>query len=435
MTAPTGLTLRAYDVGFGDCFLLSFKYGEKARHVLVDFGSTRSPTGKPGKGPYLERIAHQIAEDCDHKLTAVVVTHRHKDHISGFAITGNKGPGAIIRDLAPEIVIQPWTEDPKLAPDARGPPKGLRGAHLQRHLYLSSLTDMNHFAGHVRRAAKTLRGGDLKAARDQLDFLGDDNELANRSAVVNLMTMGKRKPQYLYSGAPCSLDTLLPGIRVHVLGPPTLDQDPRVASQTATQADEFWHLRASFWARRGAMARQGARAAKPLFPSALLDGVPWDARWYAWKAQRELADSLLSIVRTLDDAMNNTSLNLLIEVGRTCLLFPGDAQWENWRYALEQPKLRKLLARVNVYKVGHHGSLNATPKSMWKELANRGGKSKPNRLLALLSTKEHVHGSEAAHTEVPRKVLVDALEKDSTLLDTRHTAAGDLRITHELSLD
>jgi hypothetical protein len=166
-----------------------------------------------------------------------------------------------------------------------------------------------------------------------------------------------------------------------------------------------------------------------------LDGVPWDARWYAWKAQRELADSLLSIVRTLDDAMNNTSLNLLIEVGRTCLLFPGDAQWENWRYALEQPKLRKLLARVNVYKVGHHGSLNATPKSMWKELANRGGKSKPNRLLALLSTKEHVHGSEAAHTEVPRKVLVDALEKDSTLLDTRDTAAGDLRITHELSLD
>ena len=434
MATPTGVTLRAYDVGFGDCFLLSFKYGESARHVLVDFGSTRTPTGKPGKGPYLERIAHQIAEDCDHKLTAVVLTHRHKDHLSGFARDGSKGPGAIIRDLKPEIVIQPWTEDPKVAPDAKGPPKGVRGARLQRGLYLRSLKDMNHFAGYIRTAAKTLRGGDLKATREQLDFLGDDNELANRSAVLNLMDMGKRKARYLYTGAPSGLEALLPGVKVHVLGPPTLEQDPRVATQTDKQADEFWHLRASFWARRGALARQGSRAGKPLFPAALLERVPWDARWYAYKAQRELADSLLSIVRTLDDAMNNTSLNLLFEVGKTCLLFPGDAQWENWRYALEQPKYRKLLARVNVYKVGHHGSLNATPKSMWIELANRGGKSKPDRLLSLLSTKDHVHGSEDAHTEVPRQVLVNALEKDSTLIDTRKTEGADLRITHDLAL-
>jgi hypothetical protein len=434
MATPTGITLRAYDVGFGDCFLLSFKYGESARHVLVDFGSTRLPTNKPGKGPYLERIANQIAEDCDHKLTAVVVTHRHKDHMSGFAISGDKGPGAIIRALKPEVVIQPWTEDPKVAPDANGPPKGARGARLQRGLYLRSLTDMNHFASYVRRAAKTLRGSELKAAREQLDFLGDDNELANRTAVLNLMDMGKRKPRYLASGAPSGLETLLPGVKVHVLGPPTLAQDPRVATQTAKQADEFWHLRASFWARRGALARQRPGADKPLFPDALLKGVPWDARWYAYKAQRELADSLLSIVRTLDNAMNNTSLVLLFEVSKTCLLFPGDAQWENWRYALEQPKYCKLLARVNVYKVGHHGSLNATPKSMWKELANRGGKSKPDRLVALLSTKEHVHGSEAARTEVPRKLLVDALLKDSMLLDTRNTNDGDLRITHEMPL-
>ena len=122
MATPTGVTLRAYDVGFGDCFLLSFKYGESARHVLVDFGSTRTPTGKPGKGPYLERIAHQIAEDCDHKLTAVVLTH-----VQGPPVRLREGrqqrTGAIIRDLKPEIVIQPWTEDPKVAPDAKGPPE------------------------------------------------------------------------------------------------------------------------------------------------------------------------------------------------------------------------------------------------------------------------------------------------------------------------
>jgi hypothetical protein len=35
---PDSLTLRCYNVGFGDCFLLTFHYGEDDRHVLIDFG-------------------------------------------------------------------------------------------------------------------------------------------------------------------------------------------------------------------------------------------------------------------------------------------------------------------------------------------------------------------------------------------------------------
>lgn len=44
-----------------------------------------------------------------------------------------------------------------------------------------------------------------------------------------------------------------------------------------------------------------------------------------------------------------------------------------------------------------------------------------DRLLSLLSTRDHVHGSEDAGTEVPRKVLLEALEQDSMLLDARRT--------------
>ena len=91
-TKPDKVTLRTYDVGFGDCFLLSFHYGASAKHVLIDFGSTRNPTGKAGTGNYLERIANQIKQDAGNKLTAVVATHRHKDHISGFTMSGNQGP-------------------------------------------------------------------------------------------------------------------------------------------------------------------------------------------------------------------------------------------------------------------------------------------------------------------------------------------------------
>jgi hypothetical protein len=246
---------------------------------------------------------------------------------------------------------------------------------------------------------------------------------------MNLMTMGKRKPRYLYSGQSSGLDALLPGVKVHVLGPPTLEQDPRVKAQTEKEADEFWHLRTAFWSLRGAVARSTKDVAPPLFPRLVARGVPWDARWYRYHAQIEQAESLLSIVRTLDQAMNNTSLVLLFEIGDTCLLFPGDAQWENWRYALGQAKYRKLLARVNLYKVGHHGSLNATPKTLWKGFAQKGGAGKAGRLVSILSTKEGVHG-ETAKTAVPRTTLVTALKANSTLIDTRDAAASELsRVT------
>jgi len=41
---PTRVELRSYQVGFGDCFLLSFVYGDDdKRHVLIDFGTTALP--------------------------------------------------------------------------------------------------------------------------------------------------------------------------------------------------------------------------------------------------------------------------------------------------------------------------------------------------------------------------------------------------------
>lgn len=424
-TKPTQLTIRAYDVGFGDCFLLSFQYASDARHILIDFGSTGLPASKAGQSKYIERIAKQIQADCGGALTAVVATHRHRDHISGFNNAGNKGPGAIIRALKPQIVLQPWTEDPEAARDARKPTAHLRGAHLHRNLMLRNLEDMNHFAGFVQQAAQRLSGSHLRSVRAQLDFLGDDNSLKNRDSIVNLMTMGKRKPRYLYTGARSGLEKLLPGVKVHVLGPPTLEQDPRIKTQTDTQADEFWHLRAGFWARRGAVAKTKGSISAPLFPRQATSRIPWDVRWYRYHAQIEQAEALLSIVRTLDDAMNNTSLILLFEIGDTCLLFPGDAQWENWRYALAQEKYKKLLARVNVYKVGHHGSLNATPKTLWKGFDNKGGAGSAHRLLSLLSTRNGLHG-DSEETAVPRSTLVTALKANSTLIDTRDAKAAEL---------
>jgi len=185
--------------------------------------------------------------------------------------------------------------------------------------------------------------------------------------------------------------------------------------------------RAEFWAQHGQIARYAKATDGVLFPRHVETRHPWDMRWYRYQAQREQADNLLSIVRTLDSAMNNTSVILLFEVAGKSFLFPGDAQYENWMYALSHPDIVARLAKVDLYKVGHHGSLNATPKDLWNGFTARGTKTKKGRLVSVLSTLAGVHGSETAGTEVPRDPLVTALTKESNLLDTR--TAGDVQVT------
>ena len=122
--------------------------------------------------------------------------------------------------------------------------------------------------------------------------------------------------------------------------------------------------------------------------------------------------------------MNNTSVILLFQIGKKKMLFPGDAQIENWQFALNQKKYRSSLASVNLYKVGHHGSRNATPKALWNLFKNKSDKKSANRLLSLMSTMEGKHGSPHSHTEVPRETLVEELEHKSEFFTTQQLKGG-----------
>ena len=120
---PSSVEIRAYQVGFGDCFLVTFVYdATDRRSVLIDFGTTELPAVggnrlQPSK--HMPLIANEIQKDCEGRLTAVVATHRHADHISGFAtVTATGNSGEIIKQLKPKLVLQPWTEDPDAKTDA-----------------------------------------------------------------------------------------------------------------------------------------------------------------------------------------------------------------------------------------------------------------------------------------------------------------------------
>lgn len=432
--SPLALTIRAYQVGFGDCFLLTFHYQKQDRHVLIDFGSTYKPKKlKISLGELMSDVARDIARVCDGKLHAVVATHRHRDHISGFTTgTGGKeGPGDIIARCRPDVIIQPWTEDPQAQPDATKPTQTLS----RRKAFVAALNDMHFIAGSAVREARQLKtffktNPEMRlAAVKQIEFLGDDNKLANRSAIENLITMSRRKGTagepdarafYVYHGSQSGLEDILPGVTTSVLGPPTLEQTEGIRKQRSRDNEQFWHLQASAGGAVG-----GSR--KKLFPYASIhpkaENPPPHMRWFIRHMQAVRTEQLLSIVRDLDAQMNNTSLILLFKVRGKKLLFPGDAQIENWSYALfeapDKARTQKILSQVNLYKVGHHGSLNATPKTLWKLFENCSKEPKPGRLQTLISTMEgNPHGSKDSKTEVPRSALVTELKNNSDYFTT-----------------
>jgi hypothetical protein len=144
-----------------------------------------------------------------------------------------------------------------------------------------------------------------------------------------------------------------------------------------------------------------------------------ETAWFIKRLDAARGQQLLELVRILDSAMNNTSLILLFEACGKKLLFPGDAQIENWNYALSQERVKKLLAGVDVYKVGHHGSLNATPKTLWAGFTKKGEVGMSGRLKTFMSTCSGKHGSEERGTEVPRRKLVRELKAYSELFSTQ----------------
>ena len=78
------LRIRMYRVGFGDFFLVTVPTDDGPRHILIDCGVTPGKTKKGDIGTIKDAVAHMAAET-GKKLSLIIVTHRHQDHIIGFS--------------------------------------------------------------------------------------------------------------------------------------------------------------------------------------------------------------------------------------------------------------------------------------------------------------------------------------------------------------
>ena len=350
--APKTVRIRMYHVGFGDCFLLSFNAGDGARHILIDCG-----VHARGQIPELpmSKIVDAIGAETGKILDLVIATHRHQDHIAGFGepAFGSFKVGA---------VWMPWTEDPN---DQQA--NKLRKTHLA--------------------LVKALAGGHLvidtaKNALANLDLTGND-------AALKMLTSGfEEHPnvQYLRAGDKPNLGSDLKGLQVQVLGPP---DDPTFLAKMDPPAGHHYLGQSSSDVDKSLKLEPVRESWKLRHPSQELKEL-------AKEIDQALLGSEDELALALDNVVNNTSLVLLFTIGDKQFLFPGDAQWGNWKSWLDKFGADALKS-ICFYKVSHHGSLNATPTDAVKAMPQ-------GNFAAMASTQNTPFPS------VPKAALMKALD-------------------------
>ena len=221
-----------------------------------------------------------------------------------------------------------------------------------------------------------------------------------------------------------------PGLTVHVLGPSkdrdvVRDMDPPAGQSylrylaTAAAAEPGSSQRRPF-ARHFTIAPadyEGGKAG-PVAP----DEIKRTARTV-------MRDDDLAAAVSLDKAINGTSLMLMFEFGSAFLLFPGDAQWGTWNAALRDDISRELIARTTFYKVGHHGSHNATPVAFLADVLPANV-----RMWAAAASVHPVR----AWPEIPRQTLLAELRKRAervVLSDETGPGPAGTQVRPEIGVD
>lgn len=383
------IKIRMYNVGFGDCFLLEFP---KGRTMLVDAGFHSQGKGEFGGNDLVEQIVDDLqAISGKARIDVVVATHRHQDHVYAF---NSKSWGEV------EIgeVWLPWVED-------RDNKKAAQLWKKQKSFALQLQAALPTF-GLSPSDQHSVNFMLWNAGIDVPEF-GAAGGWSNKGALDTLHTGFKRrdspKPRFLpatESFPEGFTSDALPDVRVYVLGPP---RDPDLIQELDPEADGETYR---------ALALRGAAVG--------LDGgagglVPFDGSWYMpdgrtgilKSEERERindlarsADALLAAEK-VDDMINSTSLVLVIEFGKARMLLPGDAEWGTWKRILQNSDARALLHGATFLKVGHHGSHNATAKTLVEEVL-------PTNIPAMVSTQE---GDGNYRNNIPLGDLMTALEE------------------------
>lgn len=370
----SGIAIRAYVVGFGDCVLLSLPDGERQRHILVDFGRAPNDAASLGRFP---AIAKDIAERCKGRLDLIVMTHEHLDHMEGFYRE---------REVFDHIdVDQVWMSLPSDPDYYSRYPK----ARLEKRLQ-SALVE---FVGRAERKHMALHPAFLSLLQ---------NNVANKDRVDYLRKLGKKPPLYLARGqAAAAVARWSRHIKVRVLAP---EEDTSVYYASNARSRALTAALSTSLRDSGANAPdEGAQWTFPDVPRAKVDDLPGLSASDFGRLRRAIREDGVAAARFIDRAANNTSLCLMVEAAGKRLMLPGDAEMESWEKIREH--CAKDLAPVDFLKVSHHGSHNGTPTDLLDTLlpVRRASQAR-----VLVSTKRNVYGTK---NPVPDAALLKELQR------------------------
>lgn len=429
-TAAGTMHVRMYRSGLGDSFLLSFPAAQGEFHLLVDCGVFSGTAGEKQK---MLDVAADVRTRTGGHLHALAVTHEHYDHLIGF-----KHAKATFDALVVDEVWMSWVEGTSALA------KQLK--QIQDNLKLSlgqALVALRASAGadrarreHVANLQALLAFGGDPLAANYSQQLGD---------VMNDLRKRKGKPARLLEPHESFALPGVAGVRVFVLGPPRdmagirklndSTRDPQTYRDSAFAVSPH----ADFAAAVAARARGGTPPDEiaPFEPRYVRRERDVRAKDYAHGAffrdrygfdpdgpdawRRIDADWLGAadqLALQLDSLTNNSSLAMAVELspGGPVVLLAADAQVGNWlswhEHAFSVPAAdgepartvtaNDLLARTVLYKVGHHGSHNATLRQKGLERMTDA------RLVAMIPTNEK-WALDHKHWHMPHAPLAKAL--------------------------
>lgn len=397
--------VRMYRHGLGDCFLVRFPKDDGGSfNLLIDcglIGVAEEPRTT------MQKVVADIASACGNHIDLAIMTHEHWDHASGFST--QQAQDAFDKIDIDEVWYA-WTEDPSNA--------------LGKKLRAERAAKVNA----LQAAAVALRGSGSKPAADRADrvesilqFFGVEStaNLQSLAAAGKGAALGKTRSAFEYLGQrravkvrychPENPPTALRGVggvRVYVLGPP--EDEGLIKRSSPTKKGKEVYEFASDFAIDDNLAAAFERLSNPsapaggpdcpfesslsVFPGKESRQVPpklaklmadtWNQSDFDWRQiELDWTAAAETLALNLDSHTNNTCLVVafeLVKSGRV-LLFAADAQVGNW-LSWQDTKWRvkdgndtqtvtgpELLQRTVFYKVGHHGSHNATLRTQGLE--------------------------------------------------------------------
>lgn len=398
------LRIRMYRHGLGDCLLLRFAKPntDDTFNVLIDCGLIMVAQNAKET---MTTVAKDILKTCK-RLDVVAMTHEHWDHASGFSTQQARD---VFADIEVGEVWYAWTEDPKskLGQRLRKERAEMVSAVSVAAATLGNMKDNPLAISRAKSLGATLGffGIDLSAAKSAKEPTAAIGK--TRDAFDYLRQRGI-KTRYCYPDkAPISLGEV-ENVRIFVLGPPedeamikksTPTKSGREVYELAAEANLAANVSAAFSRlHNGYDANAKAKVDDCPFDDALrkqpevhssfspglaaIHDSVWNAMGKEWrKIENDWTQVAETLALNLDTHTNNTCLVLAFEFIDTgeVFLFPGDAQvgnWLSWQQriwkvnspgGIAEVSGPSLLSRTVFYKVGHHGSHNATLRSQGLE--------------------------------------------------------------------